>query len=336
MLTKWSKSKIETRNGILDTIAPIIISASRSTDIPAFHSEWFIKRLKEGYLKWINPFNRKSQYISFDKTRVIVFWTKDAKPIITHLPEVAKKNINYYFTYTVNDYEKEKYEPNIPRLEQRIKTFQELSKKIGKEKVIWRFDPLIMTDKLGPDELIRKIEKVGNELFFFTEKLVISFADISGYSKVRNNLTKKRIRFKEFDENNMKYIASALRELSKKWDISIASCSEKCDLSFYNIKHNKCVDDELMIRLFRNDHILMDFLGYESSLFDGCNNKMGEKLKDKGQRKECGCIMSKDIGQYNTCKHLCVYCYANLSEKLVKDNFCKKTKNSQSESIIGD
>ena len=333
MNISWQKSKINVKGETIEAVAPLIISASRSTDIPAFHSEWFMERLKAGYLKWINPFNRQPQYVSFEKVRVVVFWTKNAKPIIKYLPEIDNKGVNYYFTFTINDYETEGLEPHIPSLKERIKTFKELSEKIGKEKVIWRFDPLVLTDNLGIKELVKKIEKVGAEIHSFTEKLVISFADISTYNRVKNNLTKRRIKFRNFDENNMRDIASELQRLNKKWGLEIATCAEKVDLSAYGIKHNKCVDDQLMLKLFKKDPILMNFLGYEDTLY---GNELGQNLKDKGQRKECGCIISKDIGQYNTCKHLCVYCYANHSEQLVKTNFEKKSKSPFGESITGE
>ena len=133
----WEKTTIKTdQKEIVEAISPVIISASRSTDIPAFYSEWFLNRLNSGYAKWINPFNGQPQYISFDKTRVMVFWTKDAQPLIKHLRSVDERKINYYFQFTLNDYDDERFEPRVPQLEQRISTFQELSDLIGKKKVI--------------------------------------------------------------------------------------------------------------------------------------------------------------------------------------------------------
>lgn len=331
----WDKVNIETVEGEKTGIAPIIISASRSTDIPAFYSEWFSNRLDEGYVKWINPFNRKPQYVSFENARVIVFWTKNAKTMIDKLDELDKRNINYYFQYTLNDYEKEGFEKNVPALEYRIETFKELSEKIGKGKVIWRFDPLILTESLDVDDLLGKIKKVGDEIHSFTEKLVFSFADISVYSRVSRNLKKQGIKYIEFDADNMKKIAEGLNDINKNWGLEIATCSEEVDLTDYNVKKNKCIDDELMINQFSEDKILMDFLGCSStqlSLFDQ-KPKKKNNLKDKGQRKTCGCIVSKDIGQYNTCNHKCIYCYANYSPKVAENNYRdyqKSDKNNES------
>ncbi|MDP3104890.1 MAG: DUF1848 domain-containing protein [Candidatus Methanoperedens sp.] len=345
-LKSWDKVKLKTDEGeIVDAIAPIIISASRSTDIPAFHAEWFINRLNKGYVVWENPFNRNQrQYVSFEKTRVIVFWTKNAEPIIPFLKEIDQKGINYYFQFTLNDYENEGFEPHVPKFENRIKTFKKLSDAIGKEKVIWRFDPLIRTDKLGVEQLINKVYRVGEEIHKYTTKLVISFADIEPYTKVKRNLRNSDIEYREFDKNNMEKFSEEIQKINKKWGLEIATCAEGFNLNKYDIKNNKCIDDDLMIKLFNKDKIIMEFLGAKkehepkkldlSSFGGGSQLEVVEnKLKDKGQRKECGCIVSKDIGQYNTCMHLCVYCYANYSEKVVRENLKKITINS--ESILG-
>ena len=119
---------------VVDGNAPVIVSASRSTDIPAFYAKWFINRLAAGYCVWYNPFNQKAMRISFNKTKVIVFWTKNPEPLIEYLPELDKRGIRYYFQFTLNDYESEGFEPNVPALEQRIETFKRLSSLIGKEK----------------------------------------------------------------------------------------------------------------------------------------------------------------------------------------------------------
>lgn len=315
---KWDTVNIVTDQGMIKGVAPVIISASRSTDIPAFYSEWLIDRLNKGYVKWINPFNKKPQYVSFEKTRVFVFWTKDARNMIQRLKEIEDKGINYYFLFTINDYEEEGFELGLRRLDKRIDTFKELSDKIGKEKVIWRFDPLVMTDKVTTDKLLDKVYKVGKRIAHYTNKLVISFADISAYRKVQINLKRNSINYTEFTPETMEAVAEGLYEINKDWGIEIATCAEEIDLSKYNIRKNKCIDDELMIRLFPQDKELMEFL---------CSGDNAEhrskKLKDKGQRKHCGCIISKDIGQYDTCCHRCIYCYANSSPQTAFANYQK-------------
>ncbi len=327
----WQKEKIKLTDGKkVDGICPVIISTSRATDIPAFFSTWFRNRLDAGYLRWTNPFNAKQvQYVSFRKTRVIVFWSKNPKPLIRYLPEIDAKGLNYYFHFTLNDYEIDGLEPNVPPLKQRVETFKTLAELIGKERVIWRFDPLILTDSITIDVLIDRIARVADMLLGYTKKLVISFADINNYKKVQNNLARRKVRYRDFTPDLMTELAQRLSVLNREWGLEIATCAEEIDLDRYGISHNRCIDDHLMVDLFNDDTALMNFLGYEPDLF---GKPFRPDLKDKGQRKQCGCIVSKDIGTYNTCCHLCTYCYANASWNSVKNRMSKH--NPDSESLI--
>lgn len=337
----WDKIEISLQNADkVEAQAPIIISASRSTDIPAFYADWFVERLKAGYVKWKNPFNGVSLYVTFSKARLVVFWSKNPKPILNHLDLIKEKIPNYYFQFTLNDYDKEKLEPNVPGVSSRIETFIQLSEKIGKEKVIWRFDPLILTDKIGVDDLLRKVENIGKQLKEYTNKMVFSFADIKLYKKVQNNLRKNSINYQEFDDSRMNEFALGLQHLNKSWNFEIGTCAEKIALEKYGIVHNKCVDDDLMIKLFSNDKILMDFLGVKISPPDIFNPvgsiEKKKNNKDKGQREFCGCIFSKDIGEYNTCPHLCEYCYANASKEIALENWKRHLQQPTNEMIKGE
>jgi len=332
MADRGSKERamIVAEDGItVDAITPVIVSASRSTDIPAFYSEWLIQRLIRGYVKWTNPFNRVPQYVSFAKTRVIVFWSKNPQPLMQYLPEINAKGINYYFQFTVNDYMDEGLEPNVPPLSQRIETFKALSDKVGKKRVIWRFDPLILTDEVTVDRLTERIAAVAAQVSNYTERLVISFADIKVYKKVQNNLAREHVNYREFTPELMIEVAQRLQVLNHEWGLKIATCAEGIDLEPYGIEHNRCIDDRLMIEVFGHDRKLMEFLGYEADLFADPSRPY---MKDKGQRKECGCIVSKDIGMYDTCHHLCAYCYANTSRKAVENNI--RRHNPESESLV--
>lgn len=318
---------------------PIIISASRATDIPAFYADWLMERIKVGYIKWKNPFNGVPLYVSFENARMIVFWSKNPKPIIKHLDFIQEHIPNFYFQYTLNDYDNDNLELRVPKLQFRVDTFHELSEKTGKEKVIWRFDPLILTDKIGVDELLRRTENIGNQLRGFTDKMVFSFADIKLYNKVQTNLQKSHINYREFDEQTMNEYAIGLQELNKNWGFEIGTCAEKIPLENYGIVHNKCIDDDLMIKLFSNDKVLMEFLGVKITPPDMFNPEYRiektKSIKDKGQREFCGCIMSKDIGEYNTCPHQCEYCYANTSKETALNNWKLHRQNPNSETIIG-
>lgn len=337
-MAQWKTDEIQRENGEwVDAQFPIIVSASRSTDIPAFYADWFFHRLKMGYSAWTNPFNGVTSYVSYEKTRFIVFWSKNPEPLIKHLDYLRDKGINCYIQFTLNDYENEGLEKGVPKLEKRIETFKKLVEKVGKGRVIWRFDPLILTDTISPETLLQKIENIGNQLLGYTEKLVFSFADIAAYKKVKSNLEKNQIHYTEWTENQMNEFAKNLSELNRKWNFQIATCGEKINLAQYGIAHNKCVDDELMIRFAKNDSALMDFLGVEvtNSLFEGEQIVRKKDNKDKGQRAFCGCVVSKDIGEYNTCPHLCEYCYANASKELAVKNYKVHLQNPEGETITG-
>ena len=334
----WDKIKIETQSGEhVQAQAPVIISASRSTDIPAFYADWLMSRVKEGYVEWKNPFNGVPLYVAFQNARLFVFWSKNPKPMLQHLDYLDDKSLNYYFQFTLNDYDVEKLELQVPKVQYRIETFQTLSERIGKEKVIWRFDPLILTDSIGVDELLRKTENIGNQLKNYTDKMVFSFADIALYKKVQSNLQKNHIKYREFDEHTMNEYAVGLQELNKNWGFKIGTCAEKIPLEKYGITHNKCVDDDLMIKLFSDDKVLMDFLGVKITPPDIFNPDptilKNKNSKDKGQRQFCGCIISKDIGEYNTCPHLCEYCYANANKEIALTNWNLHKQNPNKETI---
>lgn len=344
--------KVKTRNDIgeyVDAVAPVIISASRSTDIPAFYAKWFFNRLAKGYCVWRNPFNQEPLYVSFKNMKAIVFWTKNPKPIIPHLSELDKRGIHYYFQVTLNDYVREGFEPNLPSVEERVEIFRNLSNLIGKERVIWRFDPLIITPEITPRNLLSRIWKIGNMLKGSTDKLVFSFVDVLSYRKVQNNLvrdtncfTKENVETAEMTAGQKLETVEGLvrlREIWKEqgWNLSLATCAEDIDLDQYGIEHNRCIDGELMKRIFADDEEFVYYLNTghlpERDLFGQLSprkQKSATALKDKGQRKMCGCMISKDIGMYNTCRHFCVYCYANTSKASVLNNAARHSADSES------
>ena len=337
------KITLQRENGeTVEAQAPVIVSASRSTDIPAFYADWFLHRLKTGYSAWTNPFNGVRSYVAYADTRLIVFWSKNPKPLLQTggcLDYLAEKGINTYIQYTLNDYVAEQLERGVPLLQERIDTFKRLVDKVGFGKVIWRFDPMILTDRIGTEEILSKVERIGSQLKGYTEKLVFSFADIRAYRKVQSNLTKNDIRYREFETSDMLAVAAGLSELNRQWGYTLATCGEKIDIESFGIVHNKCVDDDLMIKYFSHDKVLMDFLGVEiieGDLFNSDRIIKHRNNKDKGQRQFCGCIVSKDIGEYNTCPHLCEYCYANASKETAVSNWKRHRNNPYAETITGE
>lgn len=335
---QWKKEKIILQDSsTVEAQSPIIISASRATDIPTFYSDWFINRWNAGYIKWTNPFNGVPLYVSFKNTRCVVFWTKNARPMFKYLDFLDENIPNYYFQFSLNDYDKEGYEGKVASVESRIKTFKELSNRLGRKRVVWRYDPLILTKDIDVNELLRRVKSIGDELKEHTEKLVFSFVDISIYKKVQNNLNKEQVPYIEWTEELMDEFAQGIYEINKDWNLQLGTCSEKIDLEKYKIVHNKCIDDDLMIDLFSHDKELMDFLGVEikqADLFSDEQIVKTRNLKDKGQREDCGCVMAKDIGAYNTCPHECNYCYANISKEIAKENYKRYLSDKNKESII--
>ena len=301
--------------------APVIVSASRATDIPAFYADWFFRRLDRDYVRWRNPFSGQDSYVSFANTRFIVFWSKNPAHLLSHLSRLKEREIGCYIQYTLNDYEAEGLEPNVPTLTQRINTFRRLVDALGMGAVVWRFDPLILTDSINIDTLLRKIARIADALAGYTEKLVFSFADIESYKKVSRNLRQNGINYREWDEDTMREFASRLSTLNRdNWNFRLATCAERIDLSGYGIEHNRCIDPELISRRAPDDLALQNFL-YNAKT-------------DSGQRKACGCILSKDIGAYNTCPHGCLYCYANTSPASAGANYKKSLANPPTDSII--
>ncbi len=263
-MATWKSLKILRDNGeLVDAQADVIVSASRSTDIRAFYADWFFHRLKVGYSAWTNPFNGVKSYVAYNNTRFIVFWSKNPEPLLQHLDYLQERNIGCYIQYTLNDYVKEGLEKGVPSLEKRIDTFKRLVDRLGKGRVIWRFDPLILTDSISLENLLEKIDNIGNQILGYTEKLVFSFADIVAYKKVKSNLEKNKVNYSEWTHEQMVKFAQQLVKLNNDnhWNYALATCGETANLD--GVEHNHCVDDNLMIRFAHHDKTLMDFLGVD-------------------------------------------------------------------------
>ena len=354
-MANWSKINGQIEDGtIVSMQAPLIISASRSTDIPAFYADWFFHRLQKGYSAWTNPFNGVKSYVSYENTRFIVFWSKNPEPLLPYLHVLKEKNIKCYIQYTLNDYEQEKLE-RVPSLAKRIETFKLLVNELGKGAVIWRFDPMILTEDISVEDLARKVQNIGDQLKDYTEKLVFSYADIELYKKVKNNLVANNIPYHEWKLPQMEEFAEKLSTMNRDrgWNLQLATCGEKIDIAKYGILHNRCIDGDLITRLAWDDKELMDFMGVTirdvppPSLFGEAELPKGAILlpqnhyfisthkKDPGQRLFCQCMASKDIGEYNTCPHLCEYCYANTTKQLAIENWKRHQQNKFSDTITG-
>lgn len=327
---------------VVEAQAPVIVSASRYTDIPAWYSDWFLQRLKAGYSMWRNPYNAKRSYVAFQDTRLVVFWSKNPESLLASggcLDYLDEHNINSYIHFTLNDYESLGLEPNIPPLQQRIDTFKRLVDRLGYGKVIWRFDPMILTKEMGVNELLDRVDGVACQLKGYSEKLVFSFANIKRARHVSANMKRANIKVREIKERDMHDIALGLQQLNMSYGFRLASCCETIDLGQYGIEHNRCIDDELIVKYFSYDRALMKHLGVEvatGDLFDSGSLCIRHKNnRDRQRRGGCGCVVSKDIGQSDTCMHMCTYCSSNTSKQQITFNYKMHLKAPTSSTING-
>jgi hypothetical protein len=281
----------------------MIITASRRTDIPAFYLEWFANRIKEGYVLARNPrfgTNISKIILRPDIVDCIIFVTKNPAKMLDKLGLLD--NFNFLFQYTLNPYGPD-IEQGLPTLDARIDLFIELSKRIGKKKTIWRYDPIALSEKISPEFHIRKFAYIAGKLKGCTEKCIISFIDV--YRSAKQRLDKAGVRAP--DEREMRAIAAGVSAAAESSGIQIATCAESIDLDEFGIGHGKCVDEELVSELF---------------------GLRVRKMENKPLRKDCACARSIDIGEYNTCVHNCLYCYANFRRKLIADNISRHRRNS--------
>nr|WP_321263769.1 DUF1848 domain-containing protein [uncultured Sphaerochaeta sp.] len=307
----------------------MILSASRRTDIPAFYADWFLNRIKERYVLSRNPINpRQVSRIDLSPELIdcIVFWTKNPAPLMVRLNELEA--YHYYFHFTLNAYEAD-VEPGLAiKHVSLVDTFMQLSEKIGKERVIWRYDPILLTDKYTVSFHIQHFATLAEKLKDATQRCVISFIDFPK----RTFSAMRSLGYREPDFNEMHTIARAFSAIAREKGITLETCAEAIDLSTYGISHGKCIDDALISRI---------------------SGKPLHLKKDTNQRKNCGCVPSVDIGLYNTCMHGCKYCYASFSReallqnrqnydafssllcsKITEDDVIRERKDAQSKTIL--
>ena len=274
----------------------MILSVSRRTDIPNYYSDWFLNRIKEGFLYVRNPMNpQQISKIDISKEVVdcIVFWTKNPEPMMERLEEL--KGYHYYFQFTLTGYGAD-IECKVPhKRKEMIPIFQRLSDKIGKEKVIWRYDPILFNKDYTPEYHLKAFEQIAKALNGYTEQCVISFVDV--YAK--NKEAMQNLDLYELEEAKLLEFAKKLSDIAKENEMEIGSCAETMDLEKCGIKHNRCIDAK------RIEKIIGGRI---------------DATKDLNQRKECGCIESVEVGTYNTCRNGCKYCYAGT----IQDVSCSK------------
>lgn len=288
----------------------MIISASRRTDIPAFYSEWLFNRIKEKYVLVPNPYNPNMvSRVSLDPAVIdcIVFWTKNPAPMIDRLDGLG--DYKYYFQYTINPYGKE-LENKLPPLSKRIDTFKRLSDKIGREKVVWRYDPILTNQLYTVGFHQDKFAEMASALKDYTEKCMLGFID--HYPHVRASLGEFNI--EPLVGGDIEQMATAFKKTADELAMELDTCTVRVDLSHLGIPSGLCVDDRLVERI----------VGYPISAG-----------KDKNQRDICRCAESIDIGTYESCLNGCIYCYA-IKGNYNTAKFNRSKHNKTSPMLIGE
>lgn len=263
----------------------MIISASRRTDIPAFYSNWFINRLREGYILIPNPRNPRrlgELEVSPDNVDCIVFWTKNPIPLMDKLDTIDEMGYDYYFNFSLTPYGRD-IEKNLPDKSRLVEAFEILSERIGPGRMVWRYDPIFIDNTHSIKWHIGKFKDMAKRLGPISNRCIISFIDIHSFNNSR---------FRPMSNKEIHELAGEFSQIAKRYDLPLYTCGEPIDLASYDILHASCIDKAM----------IEDIIGF----------KIDER-RDLGQRPSCACIASVDIGVYDTCSNGCSYCYATSS-----------------------
>ncbi len=281
----------------------MILQTGMRTDIPAFYSEWFINRIKAGFVMVRNPYNPKqvTRYkITPDVVDLIGFCTKNPAPMLSHM-ECLKPFGQYWFV-TITPYGKD-IEPNVPDKGKVIESFKRLSDSVGVDSMGWRYDPIFLNEKYTVDWHIGEFEKMSKALSGYTNTCVISFIDL--YKKVQRNFPEARAVSRE----NRILIGKSFIDIAKRYNMTIRPCAEGTELERYGADCSGCMTTKT----------------YETALHT--NLDITKRITNQ-RNGECACLLGTDIGAYDTCGHLCRYCYANSDVNLVKDNMRRHDPNT--------
>lgn len=277
----------------------MILNVSGRTDIVAFYSKWFLNRLKEGYVDVRNPFNPNLvSRIDFDDVDLILFCTKNPIPIVDKLGDIK---IPYIFHVTITPY-KDDIEPNLPSKSKIIEAVKKISTRVGIDNIYVRYDPIFISEKYNIEYHIKAFTKLCSLLKGYVKTIIVSFID--NYKNVRKNLP--YLKYRSFTEEDYKLIGENFSKIAKDNNMVIQTCFEERNLTEYGFIKGECMSKELAFKL------------------------TGKTYKKWQARKgnACNCVELVDIGVYNSCNHLCKYCYANYDESKVKENINNHDINS--------
>lgn len=284
----------------------MILNTGLRTDIPGFFSEWFYNRIDEGFVYVRNPYAKNHVYsykLDPELIDCIIFTTKNPRPMFRNLEKIDK--FNQYWHVTITPYGKE-IEPNVPPVDEVIDSFKFLSERLGKEKVTLRYDPIFISEKYSLEKHIESFDYILDSLSDYTTEAIISFIDL--YEKTKRNFPNA----KEVTQDERLRIGEEFAKIGEKYNIKVKTCVEGTELERFGIDSSGCMTKEVLEKAI---------------------NKNLNIPKQKARNGECYCLLNNDIGEYNTCDHGCLYCYANSNKRLVKRNL--KLHDPKSPLLIG-
>lgn len=290
----------------------MIISASRRTDIPAFYSQWFMNSIRAGFCVVPNPFNTKQLSrvsLKLEDVDAIVFWSKNPAPLFPYLDELDERGFRYYFQFTLNDYP-DALEPGVPDVDKRLETFMKLAERLGSMRVIWRYDPIIISNITSVDFHQERFAKLASSLSGATNRVMVSLCDFYRKTDRRLAALEQEGYFFNKEAASSAEVASLLKNIAtiaSRHNMEVFSCAEDIDFSNLGIRPGMCVDADLVKKIWS---------------ISVCTTK------DQTQRKHCRCVVSKDIGMNDTCMHGCRYCYSTRNNALAERRYSEHDPNS--------
>lgn len=285
----------------------MIINTGGRTDTVQYYTEWLLNRFNEGYVFSRNPLfpNKVTRYeLTPDKVDCVVFCSKNYRPILPKLHEITDR-FNTYFHYTITAYGKD-IEPGVPSIEESMQTLIELSKQVGKKRIAWRYDPVLLTEKYTVKTHLQSFEQMAEILAPYVDRCIFSFVEM--YKKLENNMPE----LIPLTEKDKTLLAENMGRIAAKNGLYIQTCGTNGDYSQYGIHSSGCMTLEIL---------------------GNANSVVFKNLKHKGLRQGCHCIESRDIGAYDTCMNGCKYCYANKNPKKAFENY--KYHNPASPLLLG-
>jgi hypothetical protein len=285
-------------------VKPLIISASRRTDIPALYAEWFIRRVRAGYCMVANPYNpRQVSRISLlpEDVAVVVFWSRNPRPLLPYLAELDERGIRYYFHYTLMDNPRE-VDAHGPSLRVSLHSFRQLVEHVGPQRVIWRYDPILLSETTSPEFHLRRFAAIAAQLENLTRHCVVSRVD--DYRKTRSRMsalaTTPGFGIDSLRPDSHEPLLREMLAIASARGMQVSSCAEERGFAHLGIRPGRCIDADY----------IRDTFGVAVP-----------PAKDRSQRLACGCVASRDIGAYDSCILGCRYCYATSSQARALANY---------------